>query len=82
VTGDVRAFLHAERDEAIRTLRAGADAASLAEPPAAREPIRLLLLAAAERCGSSWHILGQPISYELTLARALLDAGGSHAQRP
>jgi hypothetical protein len=78
----VRASLLAERDEAIRVLRAAADAADRIEPATARNPVRWLLLTAAEQCGLDWHILGKPISHHLALARALLDAGGQHDPRP
>jgi hypothetical protein len=70
-----RAALLAERDEAIRVLRAGAEAADRIEPAAARDPARWLLLAAAEDCLSSWHILGKPVNHALALARALIEAG-------
>jgi hypothetical protein len=71
-----QASLLAERDEAIRVLRAGARAVHVVEPAAAREPIRLLLTATADLCATDWHILGKPVTYPLALARALLDAGG------
>lgn len=71
-----RAALLAERDEAIRVLRAGAEATHVIEPAAAREPVRGLLLTAAALCGADWHILGKPVNYHIALARALLDAGG------
>ncbi len=64
-----------ELDEAARVLRAGADAAHLVEPAAAREPIRWVLLAAAEQCGRARHLLGLPISHQLALARALIESG-------
>ena len=66
-----RAALIAERDEAIRVLRAAADAVSRIEPAAAREPVRGILLAAAEDCGLDWHILGKRVNYPIALARAL-----------
>lgn len=69
-----RAALLAERDEVIRVLRAGADAARHVEPATARDPVRWILLAAAEQCSTNWHILGQPVNHALALARALLDA--------
>jgi hypothetical protein len=72
MTRQARVELLAERDEAIRVLRAGAEAAGRIEPAAAREPVRWVLLAAAERCGAHWHILGQPVNHEIALARALI----------
>jgi len=77
-----RAALLAERDEAIRVLRAGADAVDRIEPVAAREPTRWVLLAAAEQCGLDWHILGKPVNHHLALARALLESGGQHDPHP
>lgn len=72
---EARAVLRAERDEAIRVLRAGAEAAGRIEPAAAREPVRWILLAAAELCATRPHILGQPVGHALTLARALIEPG-------
>jgi hypothetical protein len=73
---EIRASLLAQRDEAIRLLRAGADAAGSVEPAAAREPVRWILLAAAERCALRPHILGQPVEHALALARALTGERG------
>lgn len=73
----VSASLRAERDEAIRVLRAGADAVNHVEPPAAREPIRWMLTAAADQCAAGQHILGLPVVYHLELAQVLIDADGA-----
>jgi hypothetical protein len=78
MTSDVHAALLAERDEAIRVLRAGVAAIDRIEPAAAREPIRWMLLAAVERCGRGHHVLGLSINHELALARALFDIEGPH----
>lgn len=79
---DARASLLAERDDAIRVLRAAAETVDRIEPAAIRRPVRLLLLAAAEQCGLDWHILGKSVNHHLALARALLEAGGQHDPRP
>lgn len=71
-----RAALLAERDDAIRVLRAAAAAVDRIEPAAARPAIRGLLLAAAQQCAADTHILGKAVAYQLALARALLDTGG------
>jgi hypothetical protein len=71
--------LRAERDDAIRVLRAGADAVGGVEPAAARDPIRWMLTAAADLCASRPHILGLPVAHALALAEALVaaeDSGG------
>lgn len=76
------AEFRAELDEAARELRTGADAVHLVEPAAAREPIRWILLAAAEQCGRARHILGLSVTHQLALARALIDVGGQHDPHP
>jgi hypothetical protein len=42
------------------------------EPPAAREPIRQMFRAEIERCTLSRSLLGQPVTYVLQLAEALV----------
>jgi hypothetical protein len=49
----------------------------LIEPPAAREPIRLMFRATIEQCTVSATLWGQPVRYVLELAQALVDASRS-----
>lgn len=68
------AALLAERDEAIRVLRAGVNVVGRIEPAAVRDPVRYILLAAAELCAMDEHILGKPVAHALALAGALVNS--------
>lgn len=45
----------------------------LIEPPAARGPVRAMLLAAIEQCVVSLSLLGKPVVNVLNLAQCLID---------
>lgn len=72
---------HTPRSAAV-LLTDALDHLALVEPPALREPVRMMLRAGIEQCAISSSLLGKPVGHVLRMAQALVDEGHRREYRP